>query len=1061
MRRFLIITVGALLTIAVLTVAFLAWAVNDETFLKSQVSRVVLEQTGRQLEISGPLELEIGRRTTVRSGGISFANAHWVDEPVMVRIGQLVLALDVPSLWQGPIRLPRLEIADCAVDLRENDNGQANWDFQPADAAPAEPGEEFTWPLAIERLAIDDCRLSVTRPGQEKTLFVEFEQARLHREAGGRVEGRVTGRLDGEELAVTGWVAPTRAFAEGGRLDLELALTAGEMSLELAGSFDDAAELSGPDLVGHFQGPEIGIVLGPLGLAGLSEGAFDFRAGLTTLETEALVDIDGDLGSLDVHASGQLDRLAYPTRGQVEARVSGSDLAAVVRAIGFDAPLDQHFELGGQLEFQPGAVVLSETRLETDRNRLELDGTLAWKDNWTGTDLAFVFTDQEVGRWLPLAGHPEQALGAATLDGRARVDPAGLLEIDTEIRLADGTLKAQGVLGSVAKPLEPDLQIHFQSADASRLAGLAGLESFPAEPTEIKGRLAKRGDQLQFSGMELQLARNRASGAGTLDLDVDPGNGDVQFDIDIPNLAELGELLGQPDLPEESIKASGRLSWQGGALSFKVEDGAMGDTRLRLDGRIPDLDRPALVDVKFDLHFPDSGVVSYWLPGLLLPKGQLTASGELRNLQDRTRIENVELRLAQTSGTVNGHLQADGSFAAQLRFSGPNLAELEELAGVAFPAEAFEISTELSGRPEHLVFKGLDVRVGKSEVRGDLSYERREKTRIAGALQGRYVNLTHWIQAEQADDAREAAETESRYLFDDTEVLGLYKLGWELDLEATVETLQIGYGFYRDLEIGLRVDEDHSEIRPFSMTTGDGGRFKGWLTIDGRNEIPQLDIELEARDLPVQQVAAKDQDPTTLPRGNYRIDLRGSGRTQRELATSLNGRARMSVGPGDMAPSSLGFLLSDFFTNLIKILVPWSESYEYTRLDCAVAAADVEDGIVTLKPVVINTRQVTIFSEGEIDLHTERIDITFNSKQRKGLGISASDLVNPFIKVGGTLATPAIELDPASTVVKGGLAVATMGISILADSFVNRYLSSKDPCGDAQKAIDERDAESP
>ena len=87
--------------------------------------------------------------------------------------------------------------------------------------------------------------------------------------------------------------------------------------------------------------------------------------------------------------------------------------------------------------------------------------------------------------------------------------------------------------------------------------------------------------------------------------------------------------------------------------------------------------------------------------------------------------------------------------------------------------------------------------------------------------------------------------------------------------------------------------------------------------------------------------------------------------------------------------------------------------------------------------------------------------MVFNSKQRKGLGISASDLVNPFIKIGGTLAAPAIELDPTSTVVKGGLAVATMGISILANSLAGRYLSSKDPCGDAQKAIDKPDAKSP
>ena len=57
------------------------------------------------------------------------------------------------------------------------------------------------------------------------------------------------------------------------------------------------------------------------------------------------------------------------------------------------------------------------------------------------------------------------------------------------------------------------------------------------------------------------------------------------------------------------------------------------------------------------------------------------------------------------------------------------------------------------------------------------------------------------------------------------------------------------------------------------------------------------------------------------------------------------------------------------------------------------------------------------------------------------------------------MATPAVELDPAGAVVSGGLAVATAGISLLAKSMSDRFLSSKDPCGDALKEIEKRDSE--
>jgi hypothetical protein len=75
---------------------------------------------------------------------------------------------------------------------------------------------------------------------------------------------------------------------------------------------------------------------------------------------------------------------------------------------------------------------------------------------------------------------------------------------------------------------------------------------------------------------------------------------------------------------------------------------------------------------------------------------------------------------------------------------------------------------------------------------------------------------------------------------------------------------------------------------------------------------------------------------------------------------------------------------------------------------------------------------------------------------RKGLGISLSNLVNPYIKVTGTLAKPSLVLDPESVLIEGGVAVATAGISILAKSFKDRFLSDKDPCGTALKNADER-----
>ena len=47
-------------------------------------------------------------------------------------------------------------------------------------------------------------------------------------------------------------------------------------------------------------------------------------------------------------------------------------------------------------------------------------------------------------------------------------------------------------------------------------------------------------------------------------------------------------------------------------------------------------------------------------------------------------------------------------------------------------------------------------------------------------------------------------------------------------------------------------------------------------------------------------------------------------------------------------------------------------------------------------------------------------------------------------------------MNPEGVLIEGGAAVATGGLTILAKSFRDRFMSAKDPCGKAVKEADER-----
>ncbi len=81
----------------------------------------------------------------------------------------------------------------------------------------------------------------------------------------------------------------------------------------------------------------------------------------------------------------------------------------------------------------------------------------------------------------------------------------------------------------------------------------------------------------------------------------------------------------------------------------------------------------------------------------------------------------------------------------------------------------------------------------------------------------------------------------------------------------------------------------------------------------------------------------------------------------------------------------------------------------------------------------------------------------FETTPRKGIGVSVTDYITPFAKLEGSLSSPRITLDREGTVVEGGAAVLTLGLSILAKGLWKSWFGSREICEKvARKAIEIR-----
>ena len=193
-----------------------------------------------------------------------------------------------------------------------------------------------------------------------------------------------------------------------------------------------------------------------------------------------------------------------------------------------------------------------------------------------------------------------------------------------------------------------------------------------------------------------------------------------------------------------------------------------------------------------------------------------------------------------------------------------------------------------------------------------------------------------------------------------------------------------------------------------------------------------------------------------LPRYKVSLALQAEGDTVRDMAGTANGYLRLIAGQGKVEASAARLLTNDFLDQLMNLVNPFATKQDpYTHLSCAQVLATLEGGRLEGKPIlVVQTERVNIFADTKIDLQSEKLSASFNTVPQKGLGFSLTTLVNPYVAVIGTLGNPQISLDPEATLVQGGAAIATAGLSILAKGVKDRFLSSKTPCADALKKAD-------
>ena len=612
-------------------------------------------------------------------------------------------------------------------------------------------------------------------------------------------------------------------------------------------------------------------------------------------------------------------------------------------------------------------------------------------------------------------------------------------------------------------------------------------------------RASNETETLAFSGnSQFVIENNRIIGVKIEKLDIDSIQQDLTGNVSLVagrspwleadlesetlNIAGLQALL--PDSTEEadqadlltSLKRLGAAKVSLDVDSLTIRDMPLSKMTLAI------LSGEKILTIK-QLDFTTHG-------SRLESNGNISWSGKTAKFESEATLSNVDLDQFLISNPDVQHIPVSGT--AKLASEGKNVGELlGNLNGhidlrETLPATA---DTTMTRRKLIMVAKRLPDGVqaeistlqwGASELAGSVRYRRASPATLDIELQSGSLSLLPWESghaeqhkpAKEADSARtgigSAARTSANFvghalltpvrlltgpdkpkpgerMFSETPLpLGaLNKMN--VTVKGQMDSIESTVVSAKDLVVNGTIEGGKLNLQASASQFSNGSADID-ITLDSTAVPPALKVTTHFRD--IDKFSGKE----TYTQSGF-ASFESTGTSPAELAASANGLGYIELGPGTFDYSSFAILTADLASTVFRSLIPGIEN-DQPLLECGVSIALVKDGIAaTPYGFSLRTNRANLLGRVEVDLKTEKLQMSLDSRSREGMGISVGNVFSNAIRIRGTLSDPRVVPATTSIAWRGWAAFMTAGLSVIGESVIKRVLASDDPCGSTKKMI--------
>lgn len=407
--------------------------------------------------------------------------------------------------------------------------------------------------------------------------------------------------------------------------------------------------------------------------------------------------------------------------------------------------------------------------------------------------------------------------------------------------------------------------------------------------------------------------------------------------------------------------------------------------------------------------------------------GSLSPAGELE-LQGAGRFEgqNMALRVHAAQETPSrddwrvdaqielgkSRLSAKGTLAKPdmtLEFHGPDLATLNDLPIVDFPHTApVDVVTRLTRRNGHWLLGDIRAQIGPQKVSGDVRIDAdQEPIMIYATLHTDRLHLPDRPKPKPAPERRLIPAVP-------IETAVLHKVNVQANL--SVEHLEASPAPpLRNISLAVSLERGRLTVEPIKAQIA-AGRLQGGLVLDGRERIPSSTLRFNVQNLRLDRALAGQGSELVSGRLSGRVELSGHGRTLADLLKTSDGQVLFVVRGGEVQASLVELMGLD----LGEWLVAKGADSDATPIRCGFIAFNVDDGIWTAHPVVLDTRDSVLVVDGHIDLSKERLDLTLRAHPKDASVLAARAPIH----VRGPLRKPSVQPEAGKVAAKGAAALA-------------------------------------